>query len=128
MALTKVLLAEDDTDIQTLVRISLKMRGVEEVQVAENGEECLARLKDFTPEVILLDVMMPKLDGYDTCRKLKENPDTQAIPVIFLTAKTQHYEIERGLALGAVGYLTKPFDPMKLYEQVAALVAWSKKT
>ena len=128
MALTKVLLAEDDTDIQTLVRISLKMRGVEDVQVAENGEECLARLKDFTPEVILLDVMMPKLDGYDTCRKLKENPDTRAIPVIFLTAKTQHYEIERGLALGAVGYLTKPFDPMKLYDQVEALVAWSKKT
>ena len=128
MALTRVLLAEDDADIQTLVRISLKMRGVADVQVTENGEECLARLKDFTPEVILLDVMMPKLDGYDTCRKLKENPDTRGIPVIFLTAKTQHYEIEQGLALGAVGYLTKPFDPMKLYDQVVALVAWSNKS
>lgn len=127
MALTRVLLVEDDADIQTVVRLSLKMRGVADVRMAENGEECLARLRDFRPEVILLDVMMPKLDGYETCRRLKENPATQDIPVIFLTAKTQQYEIEKGLGIGAAGYLTKPFDPMKLYEQIVALLEQSKK-
>jgi len=127
MALTRVMLVEDDADIQTVVRLSLKMRGVTDVQVVENGEECLARLRDFRPEVILLDVMMPKLDGYETCRRLKENPATQAIPVIFLTAKTQHYEIEKGMGIGATGYLTKPFDPMKLYEQIVELLGRGKK-
>ncbi len=127
MALTRVLLVEDDADIQTVVRLSLKMRGVTDVQVVENGEECLARLRAFRPEVILLDVMMPKLDGYETCRRLKDNPATQAIPVIFLTAKTQQYEIEKGMGIGAAGYLTKPFDPMKLYEQIVELLGQSKK-
>jgi two-component system OmpR family response regulator len=127
MALTRVMLVEDDADIQTVVRLSLKMRGVTDVQVVENGEECLARLRDFRPEVILLDVMMPKLDGYETCRRLKDNPATQAIPVIFLTAKTQQYEIEKGMGIGAAGYLTKPFDPMKLYEQIVALLEQNKK-
>jgi two-component system, OmpR family, response regulator len=125
-ALKKVMLAEDDADIQTVVRLSLKMRGVTDVLVVENGEECLAGLRDFRPDVILLDVMMPKLDGYETCRRLKENPATRTIPVVFLTAKTQHYEIERGLGLGAAGYLTKPFDPMKLYEQLVALLEEKK--
>lgn len=127
MALTRVLLVEDDADIQTVVRLSLKMRGVTDVQVVENGEECLARLRDFRPEVILMDVMMPKLDGYETCRRLKENSATRAIPVIFLTAKTQQYEIEKGMGIGAAGYLTKPFDPMKLYEQIVELLGQSKK-
>ena len=127
MALTRVMLVEDDADIQTVVRLSLKMRGVTDVLVVENGEECLTRLRDFRPDVILLDVMMPKLDGYETCRRLKDNPATQAIPVIFLTAKTQHYEIEKGLGLGAAGYLTKPFDPMRLYEQIVELLGQSKK-
>jgi two-component system OmpR family response regulator len=127
MALTRVMLVEDDADIQTVVRLSLKMRGVTDVLVVENGEDCLARLRDFRPEVILLDVMMPKLDGYETCRRLKDNPATKGIPVIFLTAKTQHYEIEKGMGLGAAGYLTKPFDPMKLYEQIVELLGEGKK-
>ena len=127
MALTRVMLVEDDADIQTVVRLSLKMRGVTDVLVVENGEECLARMREFRPDVILLDVMMPKLDGYETCRRLKENPATREIPVIFLTAKTQHYEIEKGLGMGAMGYLTKPFDPMKLYEQVMELLDKGKK-
>ena len=127
MALTRGMLVEDDADIQTVVRLSLKMRGVTDVLVVENGEECLARMREFRPDVILLDVMMPKLDGYETCRRLKENPATREIPVIFLTAKTQHYEIEKGLGMGAMGYLTKPFDPMKLYEQVMELLDKGKK-
>jgi len=123
MSILKVLLAEDDPDIQKVVRMSLKMKGVKEVVVTDNGEECLARLSDFAPDVILLDVMMPKLDGYGTCRKLKENPATREIPVIFLTAKAQHYEVKQGMDVGALGYLIKPFDPMTLYDQISELLA-----
>jgi CheY-like chemotaxis protein len=123
MSILKVLLAEDDPDIQKVVRMSLKMKGVKEVVVTDNGEECLAKLSEFAPDVILLDVMMPKLDGYGTCRKLKENPATREIPVIFLTAKAQHYEVKQGLEAGALGYLIKPFDPMTLYDQISELLA-----
>jgi CheY-like chemotaxis protein len=123
MSILKVLLAEDDPDIQKVVRMSLKMKGVKEVVVTDNGEECLAKLGEFAPDVILLDVMMPKLDGYGTCRKLKENPATREIPVIFLTAKAQHYEVKQGMDAGALGYLIKPFDPMTLYDQISELLA-----
>ncbi len=123
MSVARVLLAEDDPDIQKVVRMSLKMKGVEEVMVTDNGEECLAKVAEFTPDVILLDVMMPKLDGYATCRKLKENPATRDIPVIFLTAKAQHYEVKQGMESGALGYLIKPFDPMTLHDQIADLLA-----
>lgn len=123
MSILKVLLAEDDPDIQKVVRMSLKMKGVKEVVVTDNGEECLAKLSEFAPDVILLDVMMPRLDGYATCRKLKENPATREIPVIFLTAKAQHYEMKQGMEAGALGYLIKPFDPMTLYDQISELLA-----
>ncbi|MGH9792127.1 MAG: response regulator [Candidatus Acidiferrales bacterium] len=123
MSIARVLLAEDDADIQKVVRMSLKMRGVKEVAVTDNGEECLAKVAEFAPDVILLDVMMPKLDGYATCRKLKENPATRDIPVIFLTAKAQHYEVKQGMESGALGYLIKPFDPMTLHDQIADLLA-----
>lgn len=127
MGIAKVLLAEDDPDIQKVVRMSLKVKGVKEIVVTDNGEECLAKLADFTPDVILLDVMMPKMDGYATCRKLKENPATKDIPVIFLTAKAQHYEVKQGIDAGALGYLIKPFDPMALYDQIAELLARAGK-
>jgi CheY-like chemotaxis protein len=122
MKLTKVMVVEDDPDIQTVVRLSLKMRGVADVLVVENGEECLAQVTGYKPEVILMDVMMPRLDGYETCRRLKENSATRDIPVIFLTAKAQQYEIGRGLQMGATGYLTKPFDPMTLHSQIIELL------
>jgi DNA-binding response OmpR family regulator len=122
MTITKVLLVEDDPDIQKVVQMSLKLRGVREVVLADNGEQCLALAGQVKPEVILLDVMMPKLDGFETCRRLKENPETKSIPVIFLTAKAQHFEVKRGLEVGAVGYLIKPFDPMSLHDQIVALL------
>ncbi len=122
MGIAKVLLAEDDPDIQKVVRMSLKMRGVQDVVITDNGEDCLARVADLHPDVILLDVMMPRLDGYQTCRRLKENPATRAIPVIFLTAKAQQFEIKKGLDAGALGYLIKPFDPMTLHDQIVALL------
>ena len=123
MKLTRVLVVEDDVDIQKVIRMSLKMRGVSEVVLVESGTECIERLGGFTPDVILLDVMMPHVDGYETCRRLKQDPATRAIPVVFLTARVQKADRERGMKLGALGYLTKPFDPMTLHDQIVGLLA-----
>jgi len=122
MTISRVLVVEDEPDIQKVIRMSLKVRGVDEVVMANDGEECLAVVNRVRPDLILLDVTMPKLDGYETCRLLKANPETRRIPVIFLTARAQRFEEEMGLAVGASGYLTKPFDPMTLHEQILALL------
>ena len=121
MKLTRVLVVEDDADIQKVVRMSLKMRGVGEIVVVDSGSECIERLARFTPDVILLDVMMPHLDGYETCRRIKQDPATCDIPVVFLTARAQKADRERGMKLGALGYVIKPFDPMTLHDQILAL-------
>ena len=123
MKLTRVLVVEDDVDIQKVIRMSLKMRGVSEVVMVDSGTECIDRLGGFTPDVILLDVMMPHVDGYETCRRLKQDPATRAIPVVFLTARVQKADRERGMQLGALGYLTKPFDPMTLHDQILGLLS-----
>ena len=120
--LVRVLVVEDDPDIQKVVRMSLKMRGVAHIEMVETGPDCIARLATFTPDVILLDVMMPHVDGFETCRRLKENPATSAIPVVFLTARAQKADRDRGLQLGALGYVIKPFDPMTLHDQIVALL------
>ncbi len=122
MSLNKVMLVEDEPDIQVVARMTLKKGGVREVVVAGNGEECLARVGEVKPDLILLDVMMPRLDGYETCRRLKQNPETRGIPVIFLTAKAQQFEINQGLELGAIGYLVKPFDPATLHAEIVSLL------
>ncbi len=122
MRVQKIMLVEDDPDIQVVARMSLKAGGVREVVVVSNGEECLARIGEAKPDLVLLDVMMPKLDGYETCRRLKADPATQSIPVIFLTAKAQQFEMKQGLELGAIGYLTKPFDPTTLPAEIQTLL------
>jgi CheY-like chemotaxis protein len=122
MTISRILVVEDDLDIQKVIRMSLKFKGVDEVVVARDGEECLAVVNRVKPDLILLDVTMPKMDGYDTCRLLKANTETRSIPVIFLTARAQKFEEAIGMEVGASGYLTKPFDPMTLYEQILALL------
>ena len=124
MEIHKVLLVEDDADIQKVARISLQFRGGWEVSLATNGEECLAMLATDRPDLILLDCMMPKLDGYETCRRLKQDPSLRHIPVIFLTAKAQEAEVKKGLSLGAVGYLIKPFNPMSLVEEIEQILQY----
>jgi CheY-like chemotaxis protein len=117
-----VVLAEDDPDIQLVARLALKRAGFT-VTVVANGLEALAEVRVRPPDVVLLDWMMPELDGPETCRQLKSDPETAAIPVIFLTAKSQEAEIQRGLSLGAAGYVTKPFDALALGQQVKDLVS-----
>ena len=116
-----VILAEDDPDIQLVARLSLKRAGFN-VRVVGNGQEALDAIREQKPDVILLDWMMPELDGPETCRQLKADPETSSIPVIFLTAKSQEAEIQRGLSLGAAGYVTKPFDALTLGQHVKDIV------
>lgn len=116
-----VVLAEDEPDIQLVARLALKRAGFT-VRVVNNGKEALAAISDAPPDAVLLDWMMPELDGPETCRRLKADPATAAIPVIFLTARSQESEIQRGLALGARGYITKPFDALTLGAQVKQLL------
>jgi len=103
--------------------MSLRFRGVDEVVFAGDGKECLAVVNQVRPDLILLDVAMPNLDGYQTCCILKSNPETRSIPVIFLTARVQKHEAEMGKKAGALGYLDKPFDPMTLHDQILAILA-----
>lgn len=116
-----VILAEDDPDIQLVARLALKRAGFI-VKVVGNGQEALDAIREQPPDVVLLDWMMPELDGPETCRQLKADPITAGIPIIFLTAKSQEAEIQRGLSLGAAGYVTKPFDALALGRQVREIV------
>ena len=116
-----VLLVEDDPDIQLITRLALRKSGFT-VSVVHNGRQALDAVRAAVPDVVLLDWMMPELDGLETCRLLKADPATAGIPVIFLTAKSQEQEIARGLALGATGYITKPFDALSLGAQIRSLL------
>ena len=118
----KLLLAEDEPDVQLIARLSLKKAGFT-VVTAGNGLEALERVAAERPDVILLDWMMPDMDGYETCRRLKADPATADIPVIFLTARVQEAEVARALALGAAGCIGKPFDALSLGQRVRELVA-----
>lgn len=117
-----VVLAEDDPDIQLVARLALKRAGFV-VTVVANGQEALDAVHQSPPDVVLLDWMMPGLDGPETCRRLKADPATASIPVVFLTAKSQEAQIQLGLSLGAVGYVTKPFDALTLGQHVKDIVS-----
>jgi two-component system, OmpR family, alkaline phosphatase synthesis response regulator PhoP len=118
---TRILLAEDDPDIQLIARLALKKTGFD-VAVVASGTEALESVRAQPPDAILLDWMMPDLDGPATCARLKDDPATRHIPVIFLTAKSQESEVRQGMALGAVGYIVKPFDALLLGARVAAIL------
>jgi CheY-like chemotaxis protein len=120
-ALRKVLVVEDNHDIRTIVKAALEMVGGLEVRACESGTEALDAIAEFDPQLMLLDVMMPDLDGPGVLDRLRERPETAALPIVFLTAKAAPSEVERLRALGALDVLTKPFDPLTLHEQVKAI-------
>jgi DNA-binding response OmpR family regulator len=117
----KILVAEDEPDIRGLIKFSLEFIGLE-VVVASNGQEAVDMAPVEKPDLILLDVRMPKLTGYEACAKLKEQPETADIPVVFLSARGQEQEIKYGLGLGAVEYILKPFAPDELQQRVTAIL------
>lgn len=110
----KVLLVDDEADIRRIAALSLSGVGGMEVAQADGGPEGIRKAREDHPDVILLDMMMPGLDGMATFRALRGDPETSGIPVIFLTAKAVSSEVERLKSLGARGVLIKPFDPMAL--------------
>jgi DNA-binding response OmpR family regulator len=113
----KILVAEDERDIRELIGFTLRFAGFEVIQVA-NGIDAVEQAAEVQPDLIILDVRMPKMTGYDACRKLKEDPATNEIPVVFLSAKGQEGEIKEGLNVGAIEYIVKPFAPDELTDQV----------
>lgn len=118
----KILIIDDEDDIRRIARLSLGRVGGMDVVEANCGAEGIDKAVEEHPDAILLDVMMPEMDGPATLAALRENAETSGIPVIFLTAKALSTEVERLKSIGATGVLTKPFDPMSLASQVRALL------
>lgn len=112
-----ILVAEDERDIRELIVFTLQISGFNVVQVP-NGEEAVKKAAEINPDLILMDVRMPKMTGYEACKELKSQPNTRDIPVVFLSAKGQEAEINMGLELGAEEYFLKPFAPDELTERV----------
>jgi len=121
----RVLVIDDEDDIREVAALSLETVAGWEVFVANSGTQGLARAIELQPEAILLDVMMPGMDGPTTFRELRKNPATSAIPVLLLTAKVQGSDQRRFADLGVQAILFKPFDPLTLADQISAVLGWS---
>ncbi|MDD5300626.1 MAG: response regulator [Gallionella sp.] len=119
--LVRILYVEDEPDIQTVARLALETLGGFTVEICSSGNEALQRVAGFQPQLILLDVMMPGMDGPTTLGKLRELPQFATTPVVFMTAKVQPSEVAGYKQIGAVDVIPKPFDPMTLSGQVQAI-------
>lgn len=124
MTIKRILLIDDEDDIREVAQISLEILRGWEVITASSGVEGIAKAKSEQPDAILLDVMMPELDGFATFQHLKLDQETQQIPVILLTAKVQSSDQRRFAQLGVNGVIMKPFEPLTLAEQVANILSW----
>ena len=120
--MAKILIAEDERDIRDLVAFTLRFAG-HEVFAASNGEEAVELAPKIKPDLILMDVRMPRMTGYEACKAMKANPDLKDIPVVFLSAKGQESEIQQGMEAGAEDYFLKPFAPDELTMRVKATLA-----
>jgi len=124
MTAKRILIVDDEDDIREVAQVSLELVGGYEVLTASSGRAGLSQARDAQPDAILLDVMMPEMDGPTTFRMLQNDPSTKDIPVIFLTAKVQAADRRRFLDLGVRSMIAKPFDPLTLATQVAEVLAW----
>jgi len=120
--MARILIAEDEKDIRELIAFTLSFAG-HQVTATTNGEEAYLTAQEMLPDLILLDVRMPRMTGFEACEKIKGSQKTSQIPVVFLSAKGQEVEIQTGLDLGAVEYIVKPFAPEQLVERVGAVLA-----
>jgi CheY-like chemotaxis protein len=121
-SLGRVLVVDDDDVIRQLIRVNLELEGFE-VHTAHDGEDALAKAVALKPDVITLDIMMPRLDGWDAAAKLRADPETAHIKVVLLSARAQEADLRRGSRIGVDAYLTKPFDPDELIDTVRRLAA-----
>ncbi|MBN1884109.1 MAG: response regulator [Candidatus Krumholzibacteriota bacterium] len=118
----KVLVVDDEVNITQILEFSIASEGYE-VIAASNGEEAIEKARREQPDLIILDVMMPRIDGYEACRILKANPLTRNIPVMLLTAKGRDIDKRLGYEVGATDYIVKPFSPNKLVDRIHELLA-----
>ena len=118
----KVLIADDEPNIVTSLEYLMQKSGYE-VKIARNGDEALALVESFLPDVVLLDVMMPRKSGYEVCQQIRERADWQHIKIVMLSAKGRDAEVNKGLSLGADSYVTKPFSNQELIARIDGLLA-----
>ena len=123
--LQRILYVEDDPDIQAIAVMVLETIHGFTLEVCSSGNEALQKAEAFNPDLILLDVMMPNMDGPETLERLREFPTLAVTPVVFMTAKVQPQEVQAYLDLGAVGFIAKPFDPMILADQLREI--WERQ-
>jgi two-component system, OmpR family, alkaline phosphatase synthesis response regulator PhoP len=121
-----VLIVDDEPNILLSLQFLMKKTGYE-VRTAKDGEEAMAEIVRAAPDLVLLDVMMPKIDGFSLCQRIRENPEWSDVRIIMLTARGRDIEREKGLALGADDYITKPFSTTDAIERVEAVLARSRK-
>lgn len=119
MGTPRVLIIEDEPHIVLALEFLLQRAGYE-TAVAGDGDEGLALVRQLHPDVVVLDIMLPKRNGYDVCRAIKSDPDLRAIPIVMLSAKGQEVEVLKGLQLGAAAYVTKPFGNAELLDTIRA--------
>lgn len=117
-----ILVAEDERDIRELIVFTLQLGGFNVVEVP-NGVEAVKKAQELKPDLILMDVRMPKMTGYEACKALKSDEETKEIPIVFLSAKGQEAEVNTGLELGAEEYFLKPFAPDELSERVNKILS-----
>ena len=117
----RILICDDDPVILRLLQVNLELEGYD-VLLAHHGEHAIEVANEQHPDLVILDIMMPRLDGYQTCERLKAGEQTKEIPIVFLSAKAQQADIEKGKEFGVAEYLTKPFDPNDLIDVVQRLV------
>ena len=118
----RILIADDEPNIVLALEFLMKKEGYE-VQTVSDGEEALRTIEKSPPDLILLDIMMPKLDGYEVCQRIRSDPSLKDIVIIMLTAKGREVEREKGLALGADFYITKPFSTREVVQKVREVLA-----
>ena len=127
MAPATVLVVDDDPVILKLLEVNFEMEGFQVVRAAD-GAEGLERAREVRPDIVILDVMMPRMTGYEVAKALREDDGTAHIPIIFVTARAQSSDVERGMELGVDDYVTKPFDPLDLIARVNTLLAREPRT
>jgi len=117
----KILLVDDEAHILNIIKFNLKKKGYD-ITTANNGSEALEKIKECIPDLMIIDVMMPIMSGYDVCKELKKNDKYNDMPIIMLSAKSQADDIDTAKELGVTEYLTKPFSPMMLLKKVVEII------
>ena len=120
----RILVVDDDDDVRRLASMALSRIGGHEVTSVSSGAECLSALKDGVPDAVVLDVMMPGMDGPTTLEAIRDDPATRDLPVVFLTAGVVDADMDRLRALSVAGILNKPFDPLQLPQQLGDILGW----